>query len=170
MIIQKKHRLEPALYHGMKRVTFTICAERNYPVFKSKQVVNNFLKILKEVHNKYGCINWIYVFMPDHMHFISEGQEETSDVLAMVKMFKQRAGFWLSKNEAQAEASGYPGTPKLQKSFYDHIHRSEDDLQTHIKYILENPVRKNIVENWKDYPFQGSLDYEIEDLIEISAG
>ena len=52
-----------------------------------------------------------------------------------------------------------------QKNFYDHIHRKEKDLKKHIFYIIENPVQKNIVSNWMDYRFVGSLDFEIEDLI-----
>ena len=165
MVIQKKHRLDPSLYHGLKRVTFTICADKNYPVFRSDNVVNEFLHILTEVHKKYFCKNWIYIFMPDHIHFISEGVENNSDVLAMAKMFKQKAGFWLSKNTAQAEACGYPGVPRMQRNFYDHIHRSDDDLKTHVRYILENPVRKNIAKSWKEYPFTGSLHFKIENII-----
>ena len=28
-------------------------------------------------------------------------------------------------------------------------------------YIIHNPVRNGIVENWGDYPFSGSLVYEL---------
>ena len=29
------------------------------------------------------------------------------------------------------------------------------------KYIVGNPVRKGIIERWEDYPFSGSLVYEL---------
>jgi hypothetical protein len=28
-------------------------------------------------------------------------------------------------------------------------------------YIIHNPVRNGIVEHWEDYPFSGSLVYEL---------
>lgn len=34
----------------------------------------------------------------------------------------------------------------------------------HIIYILDNPVRKGLVSDWKDYPFKGSLDFSLEDI------
>ncbi len=41
-IIQKKHRLDPDLYKGQKRVTFTVCVEDKYPIFKTETVIDVF--------------------------------------------------------------------------------------------------------------------------------
>ncbi len=45
-----------------------------------------------------------------------------------------------------------------QKSFYDHVIRKEEDLNSIAGYIFNNPVRKELVENYEDYPFLGPKD------------
>jgi len=54
---------------------------------------------------------------------------------------------------------------RWQKDFYDHIHRKDEDLKKHITYILDNSVRRGLIENWKEYPFKGSLDFNLEEVI-----
>ena len=36
---------------------------------------------------------------------------------------------------------------------------------TDIIYILNNPVRKGITTNWEEYPFSGSLDFNLNEII-----
>jgi putative transposase len=55
---------------------------------------------------------------------------------------------------------GYQGTI-WQRSFYDHFLRLDEDCMLVAKYIIGNPVRKGIVEHWEDYPFSGSLVYDL---------
>ena len=45
-----------------------------------------------------------------------------------------------------------------QKSFYDHVVRKEENLNSVAEYIFNNPVRKGMVENYDDYPFLGPKD------------
>jgi REP element-mobilizing transposase RayT len=40
-----------------------------------------------------------------------------------------------------------------QRSFYDHPLRKDEDLLKVAEYIIYNPVRKGLVEDWRDYPF-----------------
>jgi REP element-mobilizing transposase RayT len=94
--------------------------------------------------------------MPDHLHIVNEDILEESDLWKMMSFFKQKTGFWLSRNKKDM---------KWQKDFYDHIHRKEENLKKHIIYILNNPVRKGIVSDWQNYPFRGSLDFNLEDII-----
>jgi len=46
-----------------------------------------------------------------------------------------------------------------QKSFYDHVLRQDEDVQHTVNYILGNPVRNQMVEQARDYPYSGSLLY-----------
>lgn len=133
-IKEKKHRLPLSCYQGEVRVTFALCVEGKKTLFAQKAIVDKFIEILKEAENKFNCKNWVYIFMPDHLHLILEGKSEQSDLWKTIILFKQKTGFWLSQNKM----SGW------QKDFYDHIHRKEDDLQKHVIYILNNPVRKGL--------------------------
>jgi len=92
--------------------------------------------------------------MPDHCHIILQGKDEQANVLNTLDRFKQKTGYWLSKNHPEVH---------WQKDYYDHILRKEDDVMKHILYILENPVRKCIVEDRKEYQFKGSTVYLLDE-------
>ena len=167
MIKEKKHRLEKKFYRGFVRATFTICIKDKKKLFYrglynaqpevcGYQIVSLFNEILKEILAKQKIKNWVYVYMPDHLHLILEGSDEKSNLLKAIYFFKQKTGFWLSKNMRQF---------CWQKDFYDHIHRKDEDLKKQIRYILDNPVRAGLVKNWEEYPFKGSLDYDLEDIL-----
>jgi putative transposase len=94
----------------------------------------------------------LYLFMPNHCHILIEGKNEGSNLWKCIVYFKQKSGYWLSQN-------GY--SERWQKDFYDHILRKEDDVKKQTLYILKNPVRKGIIDNWKDYHFKGSTFNEL---------
>jgi len=156
MVLEKKHRLDRREYVGLVRVTFTLCVKDKMTLFDSHDIVNHFLKIFEETMRAGQLRNRVYIFMPDHFHAIIEGKTPESDLWKAMVLFKQKTGYWLSKNNINGE---------WQKDFYDHIYRREEDLVRHIGYILENPVRKGLVRNWRDYPYKGSLDFSLDELI-----
>ncbi|MEW6557423.1 MAG: hypothetical protein AB1349_08725 [Elusimicrobiota bacterium] len=47
-----------------------------------------------------------------------------------------------------------------QESFYDHFLRKEETLEMVSLYILNNPVRKGIVDRWDRYPYSWSNYYQ----------
>jgi REP element-mobilizing transposase RayT len=153
---ERKHRLDPKQYIGRVRVTFTVCIKNKAKLFISDEIVNEFIINLKSANNKHGIINWCYIFMPEHVHILNEGRNEESDLLKGMNLFKQYCGYYLANKKIGIE---------LQRDYYDHIHRKEEDLIKQIRYILENPVRKGLVEGWRDYKYKGSLDYRLEDMI-----
>lgn len=152
---RRKHRLEPSCYIGFVRITITICIEGRKEIFVKDEVCNTVLRFLREELQKEKIINRAYIFMPDHIHLVLEGTEKESNILNAIKMFKQKSGFWLKHNFNVI----------WQKSFYDHIHRKNSELKKHIKYIFENPVRKGLVKEFREYKYLGSLDYEINEIL-----
>lgn len=160
---EKKHRLPLDCYRGKVRATFTLCVEGKKAIFTKDccrpatfMAADKFLEILSEVKSKYDFKNWVYIFMPDHLHLVLEGNSEKADLWKAMVIFKQKTGFWLSKNIVSM---------KWQKDFYDHIHRKDEDLKKHMTYILNNSVRKGLVDNWQDYPLSGSLNFELKEII-----
>ena len=67
---ERKHRLPLNCYKGKVKITFTFCIEGKKILFVDKEIVDKFLEILIEIKNKYDCKNWVYIFMPDHVHLI----------------------------------------------------------------------------------------------------
>lgn len=154
MIREKKHRLQLDCYKGRVAVVFTICIANKNEAFVSSDVVSVMEEILHDCLKKFSCCAHVYLFMPEHVHLLLEGQTINSDVWKCVVWFKQKSGYWFYK---------YQHGIKWQKDFYDHILRKDEDIKKHVRYILENPVRKGIVKNWKEYPFKGSTVYGFDE-------
>jgi REP element-mobilizing transposase RayT len=153
IVRERRHRLDRSCYRGTLVVAITACLKDGSKVFVERQAFHTCESILKHCLLKTFCEAHVYVFMPDHCHFVIQGQSESADILACMKCFKQRSGFWLGQNRPGAQ---------WQKDFYDHVLRKEEDLHKHINYVLANPVRKELVANWKHYPFKGSTIYDLE--------
>jgi len=152
-IREKKHRLDPEIYRGEKIVSFTLCIKDKRKFLVDELIVGLFEKTLLEELKNYKCSAFVYLFMPDHTHLTLTGDNSNSDIKKCLDMFKQKTGYWLSKNYSEI---------KWQKDYYDHILRSKENLDIHIKYILNNPVRAGLVEFWKQYPFKGSTIYDLD--------
>ena len=84
-----------------------------------------------------------------------EGRTYDSNVLSALKLFKQKTGYFLSQSGS---------TFKWQKDFYDHILRSDEDILKQVAYILHNPVRAGLAKNWYDYPYKGSMLYDLSNV------
>ena len=154
MIREKKHRLSPEAYRGRIEVAFTACIKHRIPLFVDPQLVRRCVAILVEEATNGRCEILAFVFMPDHCHVLLRGREEASDILRVMTRFKQKVGYYFSRNNVGA---------RWQKDFYDHICRDEPDVQRQIRYIIENPVRKGLVAHWKDYAFKGSTILNLDD-------
>lgn len=149
---EKKHRLPTSCYQRRVIVSFTLCLKNRIPVFTEKKIVDIFTQVLLDALEKFDCESLVYLFMPDHCHFLKQGKSDHANVIDVINDFKKKTGFWLYKNAPNV---------RWQKDYYDHIVRSEDEIQRHIWYILGNPVRKNIIQDWKEYPFKGSTVYDL---------
>ncbi|MDP3024035.1 MAG: transposase [candidate division Zixibacteria bacterium] len=149
MLRRKNNRLDLQLYKGIKAYFVTICTKGQLKVFTDFRIVSEQLEILSSCCNKENSSVWAYCFMPDHLHLLLMA-EENSDLIKFVRTYKQLSGYGYKK---------VTGKALWQKSFYDHILRREENVTQAIRYILENPVRKGIVESFTDYPFSGSLEF-----------
>jgi REP element-mobilizing transposase RayT len=151
---EKKHRLDPEIYSGKILVSFTLCIKDRKELFNDEKIFILFESILLKELAECDCSVYIYLFMPDHAHILLSGNTEDSDIKKCLDRFKKKTGFWLSVNQPNYQ---------WQKDYYDHILRKEEDLNTVMKYILNNPVRAGIVENWNEYKFKGSIVYNLNE-------
>ncbi|MFQ6002407.1 MAG: transposase [Candidatus Zixiibacteriota bacterium] len=152
-IKERKHRLSREAYKGRVRYAFTICVHNKGTLFVSDHIFHTLEDMLLDALVKSNCDAHIYLFMPDHGHLLIEGKLEESDLWNCVVDFKRKSGFWLARNHLLEE---------WQKDFYDHILRKDEDLIKQVRYILGNPVRKGLVEDWKAYPYKGSTLYDFD--------
>jgi hypothetical protein len=52
--------------------------------------------------------------------------------------------------------------PIWQRRFFDTVLETEEDLTTRINYILQNPVKANIIKEAKDYPYSSAKVYFLD--------
>lgn len=153
-IREKKHRLKNEDYIGKKIVSFTSCINRREKLFINDNIFFEFSEKLIESIIKFNCEANIYLFMPDHVHLIIQGNNFDSDVKKSIDLFKQKTGFWFGQNMNYS---------RWQKDYYDHIIRNSEDLNSHIYYILNNPVKAGLVDDWKNYKYIGSTIYNFDE-------
>jgi len=145
---RKKNRLGMDEYFGRKRYFVTTCCRDRRELFRRAQTAAAIAESLREEADRCGFVVHAYCVMPDHVHFLVEGNSDASDLIRFVKSFKQVTSF---------ACRSRVGGPLWQRSSYDHILRGQDSLADVAWYIWMNPVRKGMCEDPRDYPFSGTF-------------
>lgn len=141
---ERRHRLPRETYRGFKCVAFTVCASDGSIALADADVFRALREWLETACAKHGADLVVLTVMPDHFHATLQGLREDADLWAAMCLFKQKCGFLGPRLLAGL---------RLQKGFYDHIIRKDEDLRNHVRYILSNPVRAGPVDTCDQYPF-----------------
>jgi len=154
----RPHRLAIFSYRGMHHYSLTFCCYRRRDVFVNREVVAVALDQILRSAAEWDFVVIAYCFMPDHLHLLVEGSEETADLTAFARDVKQRTGYhWRDKRSGILWQHGY----------YDRVLRDGEPPLAVARYILENPVRARLVVRPRDYPYSGSHVWTWEQLLEI---
>jgi putative transposase len=128
--------------------SITVAVDDRRPVFSNPDVAADAVDVLRAHARKTGVLVYAYCIMPDHVHLVLEASV-TCDIVTFVGQFKNLA-------QRAAWRRGVQGA-FWQTGFYDHFLRREEQLETVVRYVIENPVRAGLVHASQDYPFAGSL-------------
>jgi REP element-mobilizing transposase RayT len=102
----------------------------------------------------FDCINWLEkekrlecyssIVMPEHIHLVIKlGSGQT-----LPRVMQSLKGYTAKKiNELKGQKGHI-----WQDQYYDRLIRKEEDMRHIILYCYENPVRRNLVQEPKDYP------------------
>lgn len=153
-VFERRHRLPPEVYRGQILCAFTANVRNRFPLFRDETVVRQALISLQAESAKRACVVPVYCFMPDHVHLILSGREATSDLKKAMDGFKREIGLWVGRNR--------PGV-RMQKVYYDHMIRDRVDYKKQVHYAILNPVRRGLVEDWREYPYTGSLGCSLDE-------
>jgi len=135
-------------YVGRQCYFITLCCFERHPVFANPGRCTWLLDIFRSESLARSFAIHAYCIMPDHFHFLVEGQEPSSDLLGFVKSLKLK-----TSRRYQAETS----QALWQKKFFDHILRRYESPEPVAWYIWLNPVRKGLSAVVGEYPFAGSF-------------
>ncbi len=157
---KKRIRLKDFDYKGFFRYSVTICTYNRERVFEDDPPLVEWLtETLREKSNSLGFKVWAYCFMPDHLHLLIEGSDANSDMKRFISSYKQLTGFSYRKKT---------GSPLWQINYYEHVLRREEDTRDVAYYIFNNPVRRGLVKDFKEYNSLGSFEFELRRLSVIA--
>jgi putative transposase len=145
---RKQHHLAPQSYLGRHLYFATICTKDRAPLFGNASLVSACLDVLRDATVAQGFGVYAYCFMPDHLHLVLVGFNDSASLSEIIRSFK-------GHSTAAARKLGVRNL--WQKGYYDHIIRDGRSLDAVARYVFENPVRAGLVLDPFDWPFSGSL-------------
>jgi len=153
----RSNRLSGYDYSVDRPIHAILCTEKKQELFgpqdNARIVINELLKSTQDLRFRMLC----YCLMPDHLHVVLSPGNSTYPFSRWLNVFKGRTATILRKKG---------GFKKVwQRSAFDHIVRADEDLRSIVEYVMNNPVRKGIVEIGDHYPYGALFDVEIERYI-----
>ena len=146
-------RLSGYDYSMDRPVHVTLCTEKKQSFFKSNRNAEIVLNELTRSAGQLGYRILCYCLMPDHLHIVLSPGQSGCPLSKFLNIFKGRSSAILRDKEGLAKV--------WQRSAFDHVIRSDENLRHVVQYIVNNPVRRGIADKAEDYPFAASFDTEI---------
>ncbi len=161
----KKHRLPIECYAVSDCEFFlTLCARHLTRPFTNPALATAIIEALLWRKRKHDWALFCYCLMPDHLHFIVQLRSQhdrlvsagargvvPEGILDHVGNFKKytTTQLWWKMG----------GTGQLwQRSSYDRVIRYNKSIEPAVYYVLNNPVRKGLVQDWQQYPYSAIVD------------
>jgi len=147
---RKSPRLKEFDYSQPYIYFLTICTIEKKNIFQNDDLNREIKHCLLEEKTNSGIRLLCYCLMPNHIHLLAQPKRPRANISKFIAAFKRKT-YTISQN--------YGIEGKIwQSSFYDHIVRKREALSEIMKYILNNPVRKKLVEKWDDFLYSGYVD------------
>jgi putative transposase len=145
MKLRRSPRLRDFNYTGPYGYQLALVTRARLPIFTTEKAVQPCLDALSMACHRYGFDILAFCFMPDHLHLLLGGQEQSS-LQDFVRYFKQIPGYRFKRRR---------GASLWQISYYDHVVRRGEDVGQIAAYVWDNPLRAGLVESRLDYAFSG---------------
>lgn len=130
--------------HQPTIVFLTVCTKGRQPWLAASPVHNALVDVWKRAE---AWLVGYYILMPDHLHLFCAPHDLN---------FKMET--WVAYWKRQFSCLHLPDTGQwLRKSWPTRLLRSESYSQKWT-YVRENPVRKGLVEDPDDWPYQGMIN------------
>jgi REP element-mobilizing transposase RayT len=140
-------RLTRTDYVGRRSYLLTVCTYKRLPLLATAVLVEPLLVQFRRCATAHHFAIHAYAFMPDHVHFVIEGQNTTSDVQELVRVWKSQTAFTYKRATRQH---------LWRRSFYDRVMRDPGEIVSCALYVLDNPAHAVLPNHRREYPFIGS--------------
>lgn len=128
---------------GLSYFVTSVTKDRS-PLFLNSQVALTVLDALKWLDQRHRIILVVAVVMPDHLHFIAQLNDKTlSQVMHSLKSYTANE---INKNLGRRGSI-------WERQYYESGIRCEKALMNKVEYCLNNPERRGLVEDFREYPY-----------------
>lgn len=139
-------KLDPLHYRGHVVTFWTFVVNRRPTDWLNESFHASFREAMLHTCHRYRQQCAVYVLMPDHLHFLMLGVSEDSDQKRAISFLRSIVK---------------PSPHSWQVQPHDHVlrehERTRGAFQKTAHYILENPVRKQLVASASDWPYAGAV-------------
>jgi putative transposase len=134
----------------------TTATHNRKPIFVDSSIIQIVRNSFYFLRNEGRFYLFGYIIMPDHMHLLIalRGKHSLSQVMHSIKSYTAKEINNTLSKDGKIWQDGY----------YEHTIRDEKDCMVKLRYLLENPVRKGLVEKVEDYPFSSINDEDIDSI------
>ena len=91
--------------------------------------------------------------MPNHVHLLIIRQQSDFSLKEILKRFKGRSARWMNQ---ELDRSGR----FWQEDWFDRWMRHDGERAKTVAYIRQNPVKAGLVDEWSEYPWRVSTDWD----------
>ena len=141
--VRKSIRLDKEAYMGGDVFHITIQSHRGRELLV-KDVAEMSLDVLRYICDHEPFRVYAAMAMPNHLHVLC-ATDEGDNLLRHINRLK-------AVTTTLFHRQGYTGS-LWRRRYYDHGLRTNESVEQTALYILENPVRKGLVDNWKQWPY-----------------
>jgi REP element-mobilizing transposase RayT len=94
---------------------------------------------------------YVAVVMPDHVHLILTPliDERRQEIFSLIEIMRGNKGAAGRRINQQTRRDG----AVWQEESFDHVLRCSEGLDAKVEYVLQNPVRRGLVTDWREYPW-----------------
>ena len=147
---RKNPRLKDFDYSTPYIYFITTCTINKAAIFTDDLLNHKITDCISSQRQQFGFKIFCYCLMPNHLHLLLTPFDSGTAVSQFIGAFKSASTRLCWKHGLTGKV--------WQNRYYDHILRKNEDIKTVAEYVLHNPVRKGLVEDWRDYKYCGLLD------------
>ena len=156
---RRPHHLSADTYSVLGGVyCLTLCARHHVEPFQDAVLAQDVVGALAFYRDRGHYRLHAFCLMPDHLHAVIELQRAdvanpatgvVGNLLSRYKRYTPHAAWKRGLHGAL-----------WQRDFYDRVPNDPNEVETHCRYVLENPLRKGLTDDWRHYAWSGGEMHE----------
>jgi putative transposase len=123
---------------------------RKTPIFNTPDKLGLLQAIITERCSLLGWNLQAWAILTNHYHFIAQAPTDGRDIQALIRSIHSMSAILVNRMD------GITGR-RVWYNYWDTCIRSETEFIARLKYVLHNPERHGVVEDFREYPYSSYL-------------